>query len=38
MCHVPDKKERRRSEYLKGELRKLGYDVALSKRKDKPKP
>lgn len=36
--YVPDKKEKRRMEYLKGELRKLGYDVALTKRKDKPEP
>ena len=32
--YVPEKKEKQRKEYLKGELRKLGYDVALTKKKD----
>lgn len=33
--YVPEKKEKQRREYLKGELRKLGYDVSLTKRKKK---
>lgn len=32
--YVPDKTEKKRKDYLKSELRKLGYDVALTKRKD----
>lgn len=32
--YVPEKKEKQRREYLKGELKKLGYHVALTKRKD----
>lgn len=32
--YVPERKEKRRKEYLKSELRKLGYDVLLTKRKD----
>ena len=32
--YVPEKKEKQRKEYLKGELRKLGYDVTLTKKKD----
>ena len=33
-CYVPEKKEKQRKEYLKGELRKLGYHIALTKKKD----
>ena len=32
--YVPEKKERQRREYLKGELKKLGYDVVLTQKKD----
>lgn len=32
--YVPEKKEKQRKEYLKGELKKLGYNVVLTKKKD----
>lgn len=32
--YVPEKKEKQRKEYLKGELKKLGYHVVLTKKKD----
>lgn len=32
--YVPDKTEKKRKDYLKAELRKLGYDVTLTKKKD----
>ena len=32
--YVPDKIEKKRKDYLKSELKKLGYDVKLTKKKD----
>mgnify|MGYP003464111068 FL=1 len=32
--YVAEKKEKQRKEYLKGELKKLGYHVVLTKKKD----
>lgn len=32
--YVPDKTEKRRKDYLKAELKKLGYEVVLTKKKD----
>lgn len=32
--YVPDKTKKKRKDYLKTELRKLGYDVTLTKKKD----
>ena len=32
--YVPDKIEKKRKDYLKSELKKLGYEVTLSKKKD----
>lgn len=32
--YVPEKKEKQRKDYLKGELKKLGYNVVLTKNKD----
>lgn len=32
--YVPDKVEKKRKDYLKSELKKLGYDVKLTKKKD----
>lgn len=32
--YVPDRTEKKRKDYLKAELRKLGYDVTLTKKKD----
>lgn len=32
--YVPARKEKKRKDYLKSELKKLGYDVTLKKKKD----